>query len=77
MKNLKRKIKREGFSYSELSQQMDIELNDFIKKVKGVTEFDVEEVYQLVDLLNIKPENINKYFFKGGNLLNDKIINTY
>lgn len=63
LNSLKGKIKEECLSYREVSTKSGISLTAFNNKINGYSVFDTDEVSALVEILNIEPNDIIKYFF--------------
>ncbi len=63
--NLKKKMKEEKKTYRELSKTVGLSLNALNSKLNGYTSFNLDEASKIIDVLNIKPEEIKDYFFSG------------
>lgn len=63
LNSLKGKIKEECLSYRKVSTKSGISLNAFNNKINGYSVFNTDEVSALVEILNIEPNDIIKYFF--------------
>lgn len=71
---LKGKMRENKMTYRELSLYTGISLNALNAKLNGYSVFNLNEVVKIIEVLEIEPENINKYFFpfilkKGGNII--------
>lgn len=60
---LKGKIREENKNYRSLSKETGISVNALNNKLNGYSVFDMREVSVMVEKLNIKPNEIIKYFF--------------
>lgn len=63
LNTLKGKIREENENYRSLSKKTGISVNALNNKLNGYSVFDMREVSIIVDKLNIKPNEIIKYFF--------------
>lgn len=63
MQILKSRIAREGFSQEEMAHKMGLTRNGLIKKLIGESEFWVDEVALLTELLNLTKEEEDLIFF--------------
>ena len=63
MLKLKGKIIAEGYDLKSAAKEINISYTAFRNKLKGNTAFSIDEVYDLVELLNIEKEEIVEYFF--------------
>lgn len=63
MWNLKRKMKEEGITYKEMADKIGMGVNTLSDKLNGKSSFNIEEVKKIIDVLEIEPEDIPKYFF--------------
>ena len=62
LNTLKGKIREENENYRSLSKKTGISVNALNNKLNGYSVFDMREVSIIVDKLNIKPNEIIKYF---------------
>lgn len=60
---LKGKIREENKNYRSLSKETGISVNALNNKLNGYSVFDMKEVSVMVEKLNIKPNEIIRYFF--------------
>lgn len=60
---LKGKIREENEHYRSLSLKTGISVNALNNKLNGYSVFDTQEVSILIEILNIDPKDILKYFF--------------
>lgn len=63
MWELKRKIKEEGYTYAELAVKIGMGANTLSDKLNGKSTFTIDEVQLIVEILDIDPREIPKYFF--------------
>jgi hypothetical protein len=63
MWELKRKIKEEGYTYAELAVEIGMGANTLSDKLNGKSTFTIDEVQLIVEILDIDPREIPKYFF--------------
>jgi len=63
MQILKSRIAREGFSQEKMAHKMGLTRNGLIKKLTGESEFWVDEVALLTELLNLTKEEEDTIFF--------------
>lgn len=63
LNSLKGKIREENENYRSLSKKTGISVNALNNKLNGYSVFDMREVSIIVEMLNINPNEIIKYFF--------------
>ena len=63
LRELKGKLRAEGKSYKDVAEEVGMEVATLSNKINGHAEFKLNEIEKLVAILNIKQENIAKYFF--------------
>jgi transcriptional regulator with XRE-family HTH domain len=63
MWELKRKIKEEGYTYEKLGAEIGMGSNTLSDKLNGKSTFTIDEVQKIVEILDINPREIPKYFF--------------
>lgn len=63
LNSLKIKIREEEENYRSLSRKTGISVNALNNKLNGYSTFNIDEVYKLVECLNINPKDIIVYFF--------------
>ena len=63
MQILKSRIAKEGFSQEKMARKMGLTRNGLIKKLTGESEFWVDEVALLTELLNLTREEEDAIFF--------------
>lgn len=61
---LKGKIVAEGYDIKGIAKEMGLSYNAFRNKLRGVTSFTLDEIYDLVEILNIEEDEIITYFFE-------------
>lgn len=60
---LKGRIREEKTSYEEIAKKVGMDKSTFSNKINGYSAFTTDEVHAIVDLLNIRQDNIVRYFF--------------
>lgn len=60
---LKAKIIECGLTYKEMHELLNISRTSFFSKLKGKTQFKLDEVEAIVIILNLSKEDIIKIFF--------------
>jgi len=60
---LKGKIREKGMTYRSLAPKIGISYNTLSDKLNGHYAFDIEEINRIVVELDIKPNEIVRYFF--------------
>lgn len=60
---LREKIDASGYKIAFVASQCDLTYQGFLKKMKGQTEFKVNEVQKLKDLLDLSSQDANEIFF--------------
>lgn len=60
---LKGRIREEGYTYRSLSEKAGISLDALNNKINGYSLLDTKDISILVEILNIDPKDIIKYFF--------------
>ena len=60
---LKGLMTEKKITYRDLSGKTGISLSALNNKINGYSIFNVDELSDVVQVLNIKPEEISKYFF--------------
>lgn len=63
MWELKRKMKEESVTYVQLAEEIGIGANTLSDKLNGKSTFNIDEVQKIIEVLNIDPKEIPKYFF--------------
>ena len=63
MKALKGLIKRKNISYRKLAEEMDMSLDAINNKMNGYTAFNLYEAEKIIEILGIRENEVNKYFF--------------
>lgn len=63
LNDLKGKIRLENKTYKSISQEIGISIDALNNKMNGYSSFNIDEVESLIRVLNIKPEEIIRYFF--------------
>ena len=63
MQILKSRIAKEGFSQEKMARKMGLTRNGLIKKLTGESEFWVDEVALLTELINLTREEEDAIFF--------------
>lgn len=59
----KEKVNEKGFKLIYVANQLDITGAGLNRKMAGYSTFKLTEIYKLVDLLDLKKEDINNIFF--------------
>ncbi len=60
---LKGLMREKKISYRKLSKETKISVDALNNKINGYSLLNTEEIYKIVDVLEISPENIILYFF--------------
>jgi Helix-turn-helix. len=60
---LKGKIREKGMTYRSLAPKLGMSYNTLSDKLNGHFAFDTDEISRIVAELNIKPNEIVRYFF--------------
>jgi len=60
---LKGKIREKGMTYRSLAPKVGMSYNTLSDKLNGHLAFDTDEINRIVAELNIKPNEIVRYFF--------------
>jgi len=60
---LKGKITEEKETIGSLADKMGLDRNTVANKIKGKTAFDLVEMYEVAEILNIRSDEITDYFF--------------
>lgn len=61
--DLKGLMRAKKISYKKISELIHINCTTFSDKINGYSVFTLIEVYKIAEILEIKPEEIHKYFF--------------
>lgn len=62
--SLKNKIKEKGYILEYIATQLGISPITLNSKIKGTCPFKLPEIYKLIDVLDLKKEEILNIFFK-------------
>lgn len=73
LERLKKAIHRKGLSYSEIAKALEITRSCMSKKMSGVIDFKVSQVYLLAELLKLSEQERDEIFYK--NEVTDNEIN--
>jgi len=60
---LREKIDASGYKLAYVASQCNLSYQGFLKKMKGQTEFKVNEVQALKELLDLSSQDANEIFF--------------
>lgn len=60
---LKGRIRELGTNYQEVADEMGIKISTLSNKLNGHFPFRIDEVEKLAEILNIKEDDIVRYFF--------------
>lgn len=63
LNSLKGRIREKNENYRSLSKKTGISVNALNNKLNGYSVFDTQEVFAIVECLDIQPNDIIKYFF--------------
>lgn len=63
LKELKTLLFNQKKTYREIASRLNMGTNTFSNKLNGKTSFTVREIEKLVEILNLSPDDIVKYFF--------------
>lgn len=63
MKALKGLIKRKNISYRMFAEKMEMSLDAINNKLNGYTAFNLHEAEKIIKILDIRENEVNKYFF--------------
>lgn len=60
---LKGKIKEKGLTQEELANKIEIDKSTLSLKINNQSVFTQEEIFKIINILEIAPEEIEEYFF--------------
>ena len=60
---LKGKIKEKGLTQEELANKIEIDKSTLSLKINNQSVFTQEEIFKIINILEISPEEIEEYFF--------------
>ena len=60
---LKGKIKEKGLTQEELANKIEIDKSTLSLKINNQSVFTQEEIFKIINILGIAPEEIEEYFF--------------
>lgn len=62
-RELKGRMEVKEKSQTEMSKELGISLHSFNKKINGFRDFKYQEMYKIIEVLEISKDEISKYFF--------------